>query len=73
MTEPFYYLRTNRGLDVIRIGSDDIRFQENEFIHGDWCLDASILEDEVIKEVHRFCEAKGIPLPDWSVMARRRY
>jgi hypothetical protein len=68
-----YYLRINRGLEAIRIGTDTISVQENDFNHGDWCLDTSELGNEVVDRVHNFCVREGISLPSWSAMAYRRY
>ena len=71
--DPAYYLKINRGLDVIRVGQGEITVHENDFQHSDWCVETSLLPEKVIEEVHVFCNDKGIDMPEWSVMAYRRY
>ncbi|MBV9848981.1 MAG: hypothetical protein JO250_04755 [Armatimonadetes bacterium] len=70
---PIYYLRTHDGLNVIRIAGDGISLQENDLSHSDWRLPPSSIPPEAQEQVHRFCAARDLPLPDWSVMAARRF
>ena len=68
-----YYLRTNNGLDVIRIAHDGLTVEANYFAHSEWSLETSLLPVRTRDAVHRFCSEQGIPLPDWSVMAMRPF
>jgi len=69
---PAYYMRTVGGESVIRIGSDGISLQENDFSHGEWKLEVSLLSAEVVDRVRQFCGTNGITL-NWTVMAKRCY
>jgi hypothetical protein len=69
---PAYYMRTASGENVIRIGSDSITLQENDFSHSEWRLESSLLSADVVNRVHQFCGLNGISL-NWTAMAKRCY
>ena len=67
-----YYVRTLNGQYVIRVGSDGITLQENDFNHGEWKLETSLLSRELVSQLNQFCGANGISL-NWTAMAKRCY
>ena len=67
-----YYVRTTNSQHVIRVGSDGITLRENDFNHGEWKLETSLLSSELVGQVNLFCGANGISV-NWTAMAKRCY